>query len=335
MGTARSVGICMSIPWLAFTGFTVTFSALFSKTWRVNKFFNSASAFGKMEVSEKDVLAPFAVLLTCNFIVLISWTVIDPLTYERQFEDGTDYWNREIASNGSCRSDHAAAYLAPLALSKFPQLSTVVPYRPTRITHPLASLAYKVNFSILCTACWQAFQSRDIKSEFSEAVYIGLAVFSMSQAFLTGIPIVTVVRDIPEAFYMVLTFLLFFLCMVILLLIFLPKFFMQRVYASMSQADQRKMMATSVRQSALHSSSILRQQDEAPSGSATISSKEGASRSRASRAHAALPEDVSQPLGNVQEAEVKEGEDEKASPFSSYATMSNQDDELTTRSINE
>jgi hypothetical protein len=122
---------------------------------------------------------------------------------------------------------------------------------------------------------------------------------------------------------------------VILLLIFLPKFFMQRLYASMSQADQRKMMATSVRQSALHSSSILRQQDEAPSGSATISSKEGASRSRASRAHDALPEDVSQPLGNVQEAEVKEGEDEKASPFSSYATMSNQDDELTTRSINE
>jgi hypothetical protein len=48
-----------------------------------------------------------------------------------------------------------------------------------------------------------------------------------------------------------------------------------------------------------------------------------------------LPEDVSQPLGNVQEAEVKEGEDEKASPVSNYATITNQDDVLTTRSITE
>jgi gamma-aminobutyric acid type B receptor len=127
MGTTRSVGICMSIPWLAFTGFTVTFSALFSKTWRVNQFFHSSSAFGRMKVTERDVLAPFAFLLTCNFIVLISWTLIDPLTYERQFEDGTDYWNREIASNGSCSSDHVAAYLAPLALSTVPELSSLVP----------------------------------------------------------------------------------------------------------------------------------------------------------------------------------------------------------------
>ena len=126
LSDTRGMGICMSIPWLAFTGFTVTFSALFSKTWRINQFFHSSSAYGKMKVSERDVLAPFAVLLTLNFIVLISWTVIDPLTYERQYEDGTDYWNREIASNGSCRSDHIAAYLVPLALSKFPQRSILL-----------------------------------------------------------------------------------------------------------------------------------------------------------------------------------------------------------------
>jgi competence protein ComGC len=109
---------------------------------------------------------------------------------------------------------------------------------------------------VLVIACWQAFQARDIKSEFSEATYIGLAVFSMSQAFLTGIPIVAVVREIPQAFYLVLTFLIFLLCMVILLLIFLPKIFKQRAYAGMSQADQRKSMSMSAQQSSLHLSSI-------------------------------------------------------------------------------
>jgi competence protein ComGC len=109
---------------------------------------------------------------------------------------------------------------------------------------------------VLVIACYQAFQARDIKSEFSEATYIGLAVFSMSQAFLTGIPIVVVVREIPQAFYLVLTFLVFLLCTVILLLIFLPKIFKHRAYAGMSEADQRKSMALSVRKSSVNISSI-------------------------------------------------------------------------------
>lgn len=124
MSETHSVAICMSIPWLAFTGFTVTFSALFSKTWRVVQLFHSSAAFGRTNVSERDVLRPFVVLITCNFVVLICWNVIDPLTYERQFEAGTDYWNREIASNGSCRSERMTAYVAPLALSKSQPLSS-------------------------------------------------------------------------------------------------------------------------------------------------------------------------------------------------------------------
>jgi hypothetical protein len=115
----RAVGMCMSIPWLAFSGFGITFSALFSKTWRVNKFFRSASSHGRIKVSERDVLIPFFVIFTLNTTVLICWTIIDPLTYVRQFAEGTDLWNRDIASNGSCRSEHAVAYLIPLGLSEY------------------------------------------------------------------------------------------------------------------------------------------------------------------------------------------------------------------------
>jgi DNA-binding LacI/PurR family transcriptional regulator len=112
------LGICMSIPWLVFTGFTCTFAALFSKTWRVNKVFGTKAQFGRIKVSECDVLVPFIVLLSLNIIILICWTAIDPLTYEREFLLGMDYWNREIASVGRCRSDRPAAYLVPLACGK-------------------------------------------------------------------------------------------------------------------------------------------------------------------------------------------------------------------------
>ena len=104
-----------------------------------------------------------------------------------------------------------------------------------------------VNFSLLVTACIQAFEARDIKSEFAEAKYIGITIFSLAQAFITGIPMVAIVKDIPEAYYLVLTFIIFGLSMVILLLIFLPKIYMQRRYSKLSVAEQRRAMAISVR----------------------------------------------------------------------------------------
>jgi hypothetical protein len=102
----------------------------------------------------------------------------------------------------------------------------------------------------LVIACWQAFEARNIQSEFAETKYIGLAVFFLSQAFLTGIPVVAITRDIPEAFYLVLSFLVFMVCMAVLSLIFLPKIIMQRAYAKLSLAEQRKKMSVSIRLSA-------------------------------------------------------------------------------------
>lgn len=72
----------------------------------------------------------------------------------------------------------------------------------------------------------------------------------MFQGFLTGIPIVVIVKDDPEAFYLILTFLLFLICMAVLLLIFLPKILIQRKYARMTPAEQRMAMAVSVKRSA-------------------------------------------------------------------------------------
>jgi len=218
--------MCMSIPWLAFTGFSIVFSALFAKTWRINRLVERSDMFGRVKVDVIDVLGPFGLIMLCNIIVLTVWTVVDPLVYTRSWDEGTDFWNREISSSGSCECENAAAYLVPLGL---------------------------INAAVVSIAVWQAIRARNIKSEFSESKYIGLSVFSMAQAFLTGIPIVAVVRDIPQAFYLVLTFLIFLLSMVVLLLIFLPKMMMQRRYSGLSKADQRKLisMAMSVRRNSI------------------------------------------------------------------------------------
>lgn len=116
---SKAIGICMSIPWLSFSGFAVTFSALFAKTYRVNQFFKSKTSHARIRVSIKDVMGPFFVTFSLNTIVLICWTVMDPLTYVRKFAPGTDLYNRDLASNGYCTSENALAFLIPLGLGKF------------------------------------------------------------------------------------------------------------------------------------------------------------------------------------------------------------------------
>jgi ornithine cyclodeaminase len=71
-------------------------------------------------------------------------------------------------------------------------------------------------------------------------------MFSLFQAFLTGIPVISVVKDLPQTYYFVLTLMIFLLSVVVLGLIFVPKVVMQRNYAGMTDAEQKKRMESSI-----------------------------------------------------------------------------------------
>ena len=236
------------------------------RTWRVNQLFNvvnssrrrrsrwsssgvggggassnSSGAFEHVKVSEYDVLVPFTVLMSCNVIVLLAWTLLDPLIYTREEYEGTDYWNRVIATYGFCRArnefDDRPTTTTTTTSSKSDRVSSVLYY-----LIPLILL----NTCVLFLACYQAFQAKDIQSEFAESKYIGLTLSSILQTFLTGIPIVFVVRDMPEAFYVVTTFMIFILCMVVLLFIFVPKMYKQYIFNKLSEQEQRAMIQRSI-----------------------------------------------------------------------------------------
>ena len=227
-----AVGICMSIPWLAFSGFCIIFSALFAKTWRVNQLFHghhrtgsasNPSAFARVQVSIQDVMAPFGVMFTANLVVLLCWTLLDPLTYTRLPGVGTDFWNREIESYGTCQSESKALpFLLPLAF---------------------------INFAVIAVACWQAFEARNLESEFAESRYIGMSVVALFQAFFSVLPVVAVVKEEPRAFYLVLVLALFLLSETILLLNFLPKMLLASKYANMSEREQRRYMSSKIQAS--------------------------------------------------------------------------------------
>ena len=80
IATQRGCNIaCMSRIWLLGLGFSCSFSALFSKTRRVNKVFRAAKSFTRIKVTVKDVIKPLIILLTTNIVILSIWNAVDPL----------------------------------------------------------------------------------------------------------------------------------------------------------------------------------------------------------------------------------------------------------------
>lgn len=229
---------CMSIPWLTFTGFSTTFSALFAKTWRVNRIFRSKRPFQRIEISAQQVIAPLFLLLGANWIILSCWTAIDPLTYVRLNHPGTDAWGRIIATYGVCQSRNAVAFMVPLAV---------------------------INFGIMAIANWQAYEARVIQFEFSESKHIALAMGSFLQATLLGIPLLFVVRESPQAYYLILTFLLFIIGMAILVVIFVPKMIFAEECRTMSDNVQTHLIRQSI-----HRSQQAAQQARNNSGSGSL-----------------------------------------------------------------
>ena len=154
---------CMSVLWLFSMGFTIAQSALFSKLWRINKLFD-VRRMHRMQIFEKDVAWPGLVLFVLNFTLLLIYTLVDPLRYERETVSGED-WN----SYGHCTNGTAGRVLFALNLT--------------------------VNLSALSIACYQAFKARNISDEFSESKSVAFALFSWLELMLVALPAVFLIDD--------------------------------------------------------------------------------------------------------------------------------------------
>ena len=261
---ASGIAMCMSVPWLGFTGFTIMFSAMLAKQWRINQIFLSSGQFTRVEVTGKQMATPFCILLLANTAVLICWTVIDPMMYVRIDMPGTDGWNRVLATYGTCESEGSSTpYLAVLGA---------------------------INLLVLAKANYQSYIARKIKSSFSESRYIAITMASMMQACLIGVPLLFLVRDMPQAYYLTMVFMLFTVSQIILLLIFVPKIVNARNFTSRSKKSQRRIVQDAIHETSQHGQA-------AAAGSAVFvgkssHTKNGSVRNRHKRKSTATDEDM-------------------------------------------
>jgi len=193
---------CVAFPWLVSTGFTLVFSALFSKIWRINKILTASRTFRRINVTHGDVLPPLLATLSMNFVLLLIWTLVDPPKWVRV--DVT-----EFESYGICSTGEGVA-------------STVI-----------VSLLLALNFLCVVITNIQAYKTREVSDEFSESKYIALAMISIMQIFLVGVPLVFLTTNNPTACFFVITSMILVITMSVLMCLFVPKF--RRVYKRHSQ----------------------------------------------------------------------------------------------------
>ncbi|KAL3776718.1 hypothetical protein HJC23_001505 [Cyclotella cryptica] len=184
---------CMSAPWLLLMGFGITLSALFAKIWRVNTVVSNAMAFRRVVILERDAMMPIAVVFALNFTLLLCWTLIDPMRWQREYING-DPTN----SYGFCKSEGKAsiAFLVLLIL---------------------------LNGAALVQACVQSYYARNMDDEYAESRWIGIACLSWLQVMVVGIPVILLTSHLPVAKYFTSCALVFLVCMSMLLLLFVPK----------------------------------------------------------------------------------------------------------------
>lgn len=204
---------CMSVHWLISVGFVTSFSALFSKTWRLNKLFKHGRGMRRVIVRPHDVALPFCVLMTINLIVLILWTINAPVMWERVPSKNYDQFGRSVESVGFCQTDsdnHGVVYLV---------------------------LSVVVNMSVLIFTIYQAYLARNLPTEFSESSYIAVAMASLLEVLMLGMPLLFLGSEEPAASFFIRSVLVFLACLSILLPIFLPKFIQRNVNQRFQEAQ--------------------------------------------------------------------------------------------------
>ena len=187
---------CMAIPWLLSLGFTILFSALFTKLWRINKLLHGSRQYRKLRVTERDVIGPFLILSGLCLVIMILRTIFAPITFDR-LEIDDDPTN----TMASCDiEDNVAGGILEL-------------------------LNISIIFGAFVVTCVQAYRARDISDEFNESKHLWTAMFLWFQILIIGVPVAALVGfESPSTTYFVVISMVFGVCMSLLLSLFVPIF---------------------------------------------------------------------------------------------------------------
>lgn len=192
---------CMLDPWLLSIGVTTAFSALFTKTWRINQVYSSAQKCRRVTIRPRDVIWPLMLLLVVNVAILSAWTAYNPLTWKRLVLH-SDIYQRPTVTEGSCNWRYPSKRRGGMTM---------------------ASILVGINVLALLLTNYQCYRARCLPTEYNETFYIWIANVVIFEAIVLGIPVIFIVQSNPASHMIVRSLVDTVFCLGILIPIFLPK----------------------------------------------------------------------------------------------------------------
>lgn len=206
---------CMLAPWLYVVGFTLFFSSVYAKIKECIKIFRYPANNDILLVEPNSCLRLCLRLLILNGTVLLLWTGVDPLQWERlQMDDGIALDDGSIETYGACRGG---------------TMSSV-----------FASILYVLNIVLVLIATIQAFKCRFLVLEYNEMQWLPLSVFPFFEVWIIGGPILPLVREDATVTFVVLSMMIVVSTGVGAMAVFAPKdWYIRKFYHANPKQDHR------------------------------------------------------------------------------------------------
>jgi ABC-type branched-subunit amino acid transport system substrate-binding protein len=186
---------CMAWPWLYFLGFSLTFSSLFAKLWRIRALFQSGQSFKRKVVKSKDVVIIIIVMVGLNTALLLIWQLASPLKWQR-----TVIQRVPLSSVGECKPMNIWGWFLLL---------------------PLIVL----EVFLLIVALVISYQIRKVPSTLAEKKWIAITIGAIFEIFVLSVPVLAIAHNNTRAFYFVRVAVIFLQGFTASLLMFIPKIF--------------------------------------------------------------------------------------------------------------
>jgi hypothetical protein len=191
--------VCMSVPVLFTLGFQIALLGLCGKTYRIYTIWNNTKIMTK-KFSLMRVVTGVGLLVLFEFVILICWIAIAPLTYRRLILS-RDRYGQPLTSLAMCDAETWASGAFAVVVFIIHGMSLVI----------MGFLAYQVS---------------DMPGEFGEARWLGLACLTLSQIYLICLPAIAAVYSVNViGRFLLVTSLIFFSAFALLFFMFAPKMY--------------------------------------------------------------------------------------------------------------
>ncbi|GBG32274.1 Metabotropic glutamate receptor-like protein E [Hondaea fermentalgiana] len=181
---------CMAQPWFYGLGFAITYCSMIVKLQRVAKVFKNAAKMRKSRgVSLRRTLVSLAGLVCVELLILIIWSVTDPLKFVRPTLNPL---------NGACESPSSRMFITLVAV---------------------------YHLSLLFYGAYLSYKCRKMNGVFAETKYLSLAMLGNLQVLLLALPVIVLTADDAETSMFIRAIAIFLNDFSTTALIFCPKMY--------------------------------------------------------------------------------------------------------------